>query len=285
MSRTTTQMKTSAFFPRLFVICSMIVPGGLIGVSRADDDVVQVGATVSADEPSIDKAHPLYASLEMAYKAKAVIDGVEDYTCVFAKRELLKTRVLKTTMAMKFREKPFSVYLKFLDLNQGREVIFVQGQNNNNFAVHEAGIKSVLGTFNLPTNGPDAMAENKYPITSIGLKNMIVLLIKQWENDGKYAGVTTEQYPQSKIRSGNGSLTCTCFEANYQKFKEFKYGKTRLYIDDETGIAIGVQRYGFAAKGEKEGPLVEEYFYTELKVNNKLKPIDFDVKNPQYTFR
>lgn len=284
MSRTTTIREISMYRPFLLVLCSMVMAGATTSVF-ADDDIIPAGATVSSDKPSIDEAHPLYIPLEVAYKARRALDEVNDYSCVFAKREMLKNRLLKTTMAMKFREKPFSVYLKFLDLNQGREVIYIQGQNNNNFAVHEAGLKSVLGTFNLPTNGPDAMAENRYPITSIGLKNMIELLAKQWENDGKYAGVTTQKLPQSKIVSGNGYITCTCYEANYQRFKEFKYARTRLYVDDSTGIAIGVQRFGFPAKNEKEPPISEEYFYTELKLNPKLTNADFDIKNPRYAFK
>ena len=286
MSRITTKMNTVRIRRCLLLGLALLLANCVSRPSQADD-IIPVGATASVtnDKPSIDEAHPLYIPLEVAYKARRALDEVDDYTCVFAKREMLKTRLLKTTMAMKFREKPFSVYLKFLDLNEGREVIFVQGQNNNNFAVHEAGIKSVLGTFNLPTNGPDAMAENKYPITSIGLKNMIELLTKQWEADGKYEGVTTQKLPQSKIRSGNGFIVCTCYEANYQRFKQFKYARTRLYIDDNTGIAIGVQRFGFGAKNEKEPPIAEEYFYTELKVNQKLTNVDFDTKNPRYAFR
>jgi hypothetical protein len=268
---------------RFAVLCLVfaVVPTLAVGQS---DSVKTVAVKSGADQkPNIDERHPLYKPLEVALKSKKVIDDVEDYECIFTKRELLGKKLLKTTMKMKFREQPFSVYLKYLDLNQGREVIYVQGQNSNNMLVHEAGIKAVLGTFPLPPAGPDAMAENRHPITQIGLKIMLDTVIKQWEAEGKYDGITPQMRPSSKAPGGE---TCTVYEAIHAKpFKEFKFHTTRLWIDDETGMAIGVQQLGFPTGKETEPPLIEEYFYSKIKTNVKLTNTDFDKNNPGYAFR
>ena len=42
---------------------------------------------------------------------------------------------------MKVRHEPFSVYMWFLKPFQGREVLYVDGQNNNEMVVLEAGLK------------------------------------------------------------------------------------------------------------------------------------------------
>lgn len=249
------------------------------------DNSVKTVAVKSTDEkkPAIDERHPLYKLLEVADKSRRQIENVDDYECIFTKRELVGRKEYKTTMKMKFRQKPFSVYLKYLDLNAGREVIYVEGQNSDNLLVHEAGIKSVLGTFELPPKGKDAMAENRHPVTQIGLKSLLNTVIKQWEDEGKYGGITTQMRPDSKLPSGE---ICTVYEAIHsQPFKEFKFHTTRLWIDDNTGLAIGVQQLGFPTKGDTEPPVIEEYFYSKLKTNLKLTDSDFDKNNPNYAFK
>lgn len=257
----------------------------------ADDQVVTTAATKPGEDdekPSISDKHPLYKLLEVAYKARKAISAVDDYSCMFTKRELIETKLLQSTMAMKFREKPFSVYLRFLDkTNEGREVIYVQGQNNNNLMVHEGGVKSFIGTLNLPPTGRDAMADNRHPVTSIGLKLMINTIIKQWETEGKYDGIKANFYANPKLETGEN---CVAYEViheldkNSKPYKEFKFHITRLYIDNDTGIAFGCQQLGYPSKHDKKPPVIEEYFYNQIKLNPKLTNMDFDPKNRDYKF-
>ncbi len=252
---------------------------------RAQSDPVKTVAIKSeADEkPPIDEKHPLYKLLEVAYKSQKAIEPITAYECVFTKRELIGKKLNKSSMNLKFRESPLSVYLKFNEANAGREVIYVKGQNGNNLLVHEAGIKAYLGTFSIPATGTDALAENKYPITSIGLKGLLNDLIKQWETEGQYGGITTQKRPNSKLPTGE---ICTVYEAIHAKpFKEFRFHTTRLWIDDESGLAVGIQQLAFPGKNDKEPPLVEEYLYGKIKTNVKLTDIDFDKNNPNYAFK
>jgi hypothetical protein len=283
-------MDSVAIRPNLVMaltVCLSVAILPAIGHAQSDETsngLLQIAATKSAADakPPIDESHPLFKLLEIAYKARAELDSVDDYKCIFSKRELLRgNRLLKTTMNLKLREKPFSVYLNFLDQNQGREVIYVAGRNDNKLLVHEGGFKSALGTFQIVTTGPDAMADNRYPVTSIGLRTMIDTVIKQWETEGKFDGIT----PQKRTAKLPTGEACTAYEAVHQPFKEFKFHTTRLYIDDKTGIAIGVQQYAFPGKHDKEPPLAEEYFYGQLKTNVKLTDADFDPRNPTYAFK
>lgn len=248
------------------------------------ENQIQTVASKTSDgkKPAIDEQHPLYKPLEVAEKCKKAIDSVEDYECVFVKKELVGKKMIKSTMKMKLREKPFSVYLKFLDLNAGREVLYVQGQNSNELLVHEAGIKSILGTFQLSPASADALSENRHPITQIGLKNMVDTLIKQWEMEGKFGGISTK-IRSEKLSSGEA---CTVYEVIHSKpYKEFKFHTTRMYVDDQTGLAIGMQQSAFPGKVDAEPPVVEEYFYTKLKTNLKMADADFDKNNSSYSFK
>ncbi len=234
-------------------------------------------------KPPIDEAHPLYLPLQEAYKARETLKEVKAYEAVFTKRELIGRRLIKTTMNLKLRDEPFSVYLKFMDLNAGREVIYFEGRNNNQILVHEAGLKALVGTVQRAPNAPDVMAENRYPVNMIGLENMIGKVIKQWEEEGKFGEIKTQKYPNAKLPTGEA---CVAYESLHPTPRnQFKFHITRLWIDTQTGLAIRVEQLGFPQKGDKEPPVIEEYTYGNLKLNIKLTDRDFDTKNPSYAFQ
>jgi len=251
--------------------------------TRAEPVKGTVSKASANEKVEVDEAHPLFIPLQMAYKANDKLAEIHDYECLFMKRELIGKKLIKTSMKMKFRDEPFSVYLKYIDNSPGREVLFVKGQNNNNLLVREAGLKAIVGTIALPPTGPDAMAESKHPITSIGMKEMLVRVIKQWEMESKFGGTIAQKRPNSKLPTGE---ICTVFETVHDKpYKDFKFHITRLWIEDKAGLAIGVQQLGFPAKNDKEPPMIEEYFYNDLKPNRKLTDSDFDKNNKSYSFR
>jgi hypothetical protein len=274
------------------LLCALVIGVGTAkhAFAQSSTDSVQptssskstADAETSGEKPNVDEKHPLFLPLVVAYKAKDALKNVGDYECDFTKRELIGKKLVKTSMRLKLREDPFSVYLKFIDNNPGREVLYVKGQNNGNLLVREAGIKSIVGMLSLPPTGPDAMAESRYPVTQIGLKQMLETIISQWEAEGKFGGVTTQKRPDSKTLTGE---VCTVYEAIHAKqFKEFKFHTTRLWIDDATGMAIGVQQLGFPGKKDSEPPIVEEYFYGKIESNLKMTNKDFDKNNPKYSF-
>ena len=234
-------------------------------------------------KPPIDEAHPLYLPLQEAYKAREALKAVKDYEAVFVKRELIGRRLQKTTMNLKLRVEPFSVYLKFLDANAGREVIYNEGRLNNQMQIHEAGIKSLAGTLLRAPNAPDVMAENRYPANRVGLKNMLDTVIKQWEEEGKFGEIKTQKYLNSKLPTGE---ECIAYESLHPTPRnQFKFHITRLWIDCKSGLAVRVEQLGFPQQGDKVPPVIEEYTYGSLKTNVKLTDYDFDVKNKAYKYQ
>ncbi len=233
-------------------------------------------------KPPIDEAHPLYLPLQEAYKAREALKAVKDYEANFVKRELLGRRLQSTTMKLKLREEPFSVYLKFIDTSAGREVLYVQGRNNNQLLIHEAGLKSLAGTVFRAPNAADVMAENRYPVTMIGLKFMLDKVIQQWEDEGKFGEVKTQKYPGAKLPSGE---ECIAYESLHPTPRnQFKFHITRLWIETKSGLAIRIEQLGFPQKNDKAPPVIEEYTYANLKVNVKLTDADFDRGNRSYAF-
>ena len=287
MPRSAVPLDSIVVCSRLFIVALLSLAFGAIpSLAQTQDEPGKTVASKSnpEDKSAIDEKHPLFIPLQMAYKASEQLKEIEDYECIFTKRELLGKKLLKSTMKLKFRDEPFSVYLKFIDNNPGREVLFVKGQNSNNLLVREAGVKgAILGVVPLAPTGPDALAENKYPVTSIGIKQLLGTVIKQWEAEGKFSGTSAQKRPNSKLPTGE---VCTVYEAVHEKpYKDFKFHTTRLWIEDKTGLAIGVQQLGFPGKNDTQPPMVEEYFYSNLKTNLKLTDTDFDKNNPNYAFK
>ena len=248
----------------------------------------QTAATKSELSPGgaglkVDESHPLAPLLERAYESRKALDAVQDYEAVFAKREVVGRKLLKSTLQIRLREEPFSVYLKFLDTgNKGREVLFVAGTNAGKIMVHEEGIsRSLLGTMNFLPDDRTVMAENRYPITMVGMRTLVDTVIKQWEAEGQFGEVDVQFRPASKLEGRN----CDVLESSHpQPRNQFKYHLTRLWIDGETRFPVRVEQYDFPARAGDQPPLVEEYTYTKIKVNAGLTNRDFDKANPAYRF-
>lgn len=257
-------------------------PDGAPLTARAEN-----ATTTTPQDPPIDPRHPLYLPLQEAYKSRDALKAVKDYEAEFTKRELVGKKLHKTTMNLKLRAEPFSVYLKFIEPNAGREVIYVQGKNNNNLLVHETGFKAIAGTLSLSPTGPDAMADNKYPVTMIGMHNLLDKIIAQWEAEGKFGDIATQKYPDAKLPSKGSEppVECIAYESTHSKpAKQFKYHTTRLWIDKKTSMPVRVEQLGFPHGASDKPPVVEEYTYANLKLNPKLVDRDFDKKNPAYAF-
>lgn len=225
--------------------------------------------------------HPLAPALEIARASQEAADKVDDFEATFSKREFVGNRMIPSTMNIKFRAKPFSVYLRFGGQNEGREVLYVEGKNNGNLLAHETGIAGLIGTVALQPNSPRALSEGRHPITRIGLSNMVGGIVKQWEFESQYGECDVQQYPKAKL----GTMECLVLEASHPvPRKQFKFHKTRLYIDRGTNLPVRVENYGFPTQQGGQPPLIEEYTYTNIRTNIGLTDVDFDPRNPKYGF-
>jgi hypothetical protein len=178
---------------------------------------------------------------------------------------------------MKVRHQPFSVYMYFLKPFQGREVLYVDGSNNNELTVLESGWKRNLGKMNLDPNGMVAMRGQKHPITEVGIRNLTAKLIagKTAEMQFMECNVTSNQ--NTKI--GDRSATMIQIEHPVPR-KEFATHITRIFLDNELRVPIHYDCYMWPAPGQTP-PLDASYTYSNLRVNNGLAARDFDATNPE----
>jgi hypothetical protein len=238
-------------------------------------------------------AHPLDPALQIAYDGlKQVRESMNDYTGVMVKRERVDGALTEQEfMSFKIRNRrvqegkittPFSIYLKFLKPQAvaGREVIYVEGQNNNYLVAHETGWKGLVRA-NLDPNGWLAMSGNRYPITDAGIENLVVKLIEKGERDRNRDECEVKFFKNAKIND----RVCTVLQVTHPVERPyFDFHIAQIFIDDEYRVPIRYAAYSWPKEQAGKAQLEEEYTYTDLKFNVGLTDQDFNPDNEAYEY-
>ena len=124
-----------------------------------------VAKTAKRNDATTGDTQKVGAAIKLAKEVQENLKKIKDYEATFAKKEVVGRKLIQSEMYVKFREQPFSVYIKYLNPHAGREVIYVAGRNKDKLLAHGEGITSIVGTIKLKPDSKDALEENRYPIT------------------------------------------------------------------------------------------------------------------------
>lgn len=209
-------------------------------------------------------------------EAESILAQVESYTAVFHKQERVKGW-LKTEeiVYLKFK-KPFKVYMRWIeDPGKGREILYVDGWNDNRILLSDPGFLGVV-IMNLRPQGPIAMRGSRHPITEAGLGHL-VKIFRDNLNRGLRSGEL--EYRRGKEESVYGRRIQS-LELIFPRDSRNGYYCYRsvISIDIEKKVPIRVQVFDW------EDRLIEDYGYEDLRLNVELSDADFDPKNPEYRF-
>lgn len=251
-----------------------VVAGLPAGFAVGDDRI----ATATKNSGS---SHSLAPGLRLATESHKALQNVKDYSASFYKQEMVgKTRV-NHQLTLKIREQPFSAYLRYENPHKGREAIYVEGQNKNLMLAHGTGVETLVGTLELEPTSDRALEESRYPITMIGMRNMLSSLAGQWNSELSLSDQKIRYFPNAKV----GNLECRVFESSYaQRQKGVKFHMTRLYVNKANMFPVRVEQFDFPSKTGAQPVILEQYTYLNVKPNLGLKDVDFDVENPAYDF-
>jgi len=223
-------------------------------------------------------------ALEYARTRSAGLRNVADYTATFSKVESVNRRIIEQKMELKFRRKPFSVYMQsYSKRRPAREVIFVAGKNDDMLLVHESGLKSLL-TLRLKPDDPRVMAENRYSITEIGIEKLLETTLSIWDEEKDISPTNVKVTLTGSARLG--SAECEVIEVAHKRpLAGLKYQRTRLSFDKKTGFPVQVEHYAWPAQAGETSRLVERYTYLNIRANVGLTDEDFNPANSDYRFR
>jgi hypothetical protein len=239
--------------------------------------------------------HPLVPVLKMAYDGvERMEQEIEDYTCLLTKRERVRGRLFDhETMYVKVRHRqvergrvvrPFSVYVRFLrpERVKNREVVYVEGKNGGKMIVRNGGTRFEYITTALAPDSPTVLQQTRYPISEIGVLNLTRRLIEDGEYEMQHSDdCRVRIVPGAKI---NGR-SCTLVQVAHPEPRETAdYQMARILIDDQLVLPVHYSAYDWPDKEGGQPQLLEEYTYTNIRINVGLTDWDFDHRNENYLF-
>jgi hypothetical protein len=249
---------------------------GLAGNGLSAPPPVQRLGTIVRSGAEVRGPLTLQDAIELTHRSRAAMQEVRDYTALFAKRERINGRLRKQVMEMKLRSEPFSVYLHYQSKREaGRQAIYVERKHDNHLLVKETGLKGLAGVLRLGLQNPLVTAENRYPVTHLGIGNVIEIVLATWERESKLEGVRPVVEISPEVRLGD--VVCReLLVTHTQPHPEVEYHLTRVFFENESLLPIHAERYGWPPQAGEEPPLVEEYIYRDVQTNVGLTDADFD---------
>jgi len=260
------------------------------GTAPASDGPPQyrsVEHTARAESPAVPAGHPLQKAIEMGNESLIRARQIRDYAYTFVKREEVAGKLNDhEAIFMKVRNEPFSVYVYTLGPKQekGQEAIYVAGRNQDKVLVHVTGFRhKLVGTMSMAPDAPEIMEGSRYPMNSAGTINMLNKVIASYHRELADAVDSDVQViPGAKV----DGRSCTCVQVSHRAPRpSFRFQTTRIFYDEETGLPIRWEAYGFPSQPGQPPVLQEEYTYRNMQLNVGLTDADFDTNNPQYGFR
>jgi hypothetical protein len=237
-------------------------------------------------KPAGEGEHPLDPSIRFAKAGlERIRANIKDYSCTLVKQERIGNELYpQEYMYAEVRNRkvengkivqPLSVYMYFLrpEKVKGREVIYVEGQNENKLVAHgSTPVERIVGAVQLDPTGAMAMKGNRYPITEVGLENLVVKLIEKAERDRQYGECTVSIKPGVKINDRG----CTLMEVVHPTPRpHFDFNIARVYLDDELHLPVRYEAYTWPTRPNGQPELTECYTYLNLKVNVGLEDKNF----------
>lgn len=206
--------------------------------------------------------------------ADAKVKASRDVHCTLVRREMVNgTLQPEEVLDFKDRFQPHSIRLKWIgDVHKGREIIWVEGANDNKVLVRpeKDGIVGVMGLFNknlrFALDSPEMKSNSRYPPDHAGYDLLMGKLTSVFaEADGlKLAWVKAyaiEMESGKKVRR---------FDVTYEpKFLREDISKVSLWFD--TGTSLVVRSVEYNGKGQ----IAEDYRWQDLKLNVGLTDTDF----------
>ena len=186
---------------------------------------------------------------------------VKGYSLTFHKQERIGGKLEKKELLdIKFREEPFSVYMRWLEgARLAARVVYVKGENDDKMLVKPAGLGGFL-TVSRDPEGEDARKSGRYTLKQFGLKKGLQRSLYGFEEDKKAGTLHVKYLGKQKIKEA-GDRTCWVLKRLSEKPDIDGIKEQTLYIDTQNWLMVGT-----ILKGDK-GQFLAEYWFRAIKVN------------------
>jgi hypothetical protein len=262
-----------------------------LSTTLVDSAPVATASEVNSKTPAGDR-EILELNVQLLEQAVKYLESVPDYTATFFKRELVNGSMGDGQVVhLKLRHEPFSVYMKWIVGDAGRELLYVDGENDGNMLVKVGGMKGrLLPCVRLDPCSSMAMNESRHPVTEVGLLNLCRRLLthRREELAAAKLSVRCRRIADQKV----DKVDCDCFVLDFESPEVCsQYRRSVQYFEKEHALPICIMNYSWAggengaAQEIDESSLIEHYTYSDLRLNQRLADVEFDRTNENYLLR
>ena len=215
---------------------------------------------------------PTYIFLELGLRRYAEL---KDYTAIMFKQERLGRKLQGVeTIQLKYREKPKSIYLKWIDGPwKGRELLYNESLNKTDVRVRESGFLGVIPIW-ISYDNPIAQRGSNHPAIEIGLKYMLELNLRDYKRSFAANELRRKDHGIQMV-DGHKVYVMENILPRDQKKGYYCY-RVFQYMDYLNSLEPRIDVYNW------DDQLQESFTYTKLKIDAGLTEKDFDPDNPEY---
>ena len=203
----------------------------------------------------------------MLAEAKTAYGAIRDYTCVFTKQERIKGVLSGEQVAeMKVRIKPYSVAIRYARpaAIAGMEMNYMSSSKLGKMLYRPAGAKGLNGAQYVALDDPKILAENRHPITQLGVGALIDRLGLVVSREGSMRN-PVEVYTADYQFAGRN---VTRYEIFTRRPHLYRYAYLIVVcVDKETKLPVRIEAYDAPRSGQTTGELIEAHSYSNLKLN------------------
>ena len=202
---------------------------------------------------------------------------IHDYTAVMVSRERVRDVLQDQERILLKFQRAFKVYMRWLEgPSQGREGLYVSGAHDGRFLIYEPrGFQRLFTAALVPTDAR-VMEKSRHPVTDVGIGRLLEIVgdnTRRASRNGVLRVVDrgVGEVAGRRVRQVEGILPRDP-QAGYYAYR------VQLSFDDEHRIPIRVVVFDWSDQ------LVEDYTYSDLRLNPGLSVLDFDPSNKEYGF-
>ena len=276
---------------------SLPAPGEPSEAAASDAPSASAAAAPAVNDSVLRGKWALAFNVALLERGLARLESIPSYSFTITKQERVGQDLQPPqVMNVKLRHNPFSLYMKWIDGEgpgvRGRQLLYVQGENDNNLLVLPGGIAGRLsGTLSLSLDDPRVTSEARHPPNECGLKHLTETLLGFQRKDlaAGCPGVTCELHADQIY----ADRPCYLFISSYDSPERSPmYRKAAVFIDKEYSLPVCIRNYTWGSPDIPRDQLddltlVEAYAYSEidLQPESQYAEEDFSRTNPKYRMR
>jgi hypothetical protein len=207
-------------------------------------------------------------AISLLSEARLRFRNVRDYVCKMISRERVNGVLLPlSTMSLKVRNVPFSVYLRCEspEADRGMEVCYVTGRNNGMMRVHSAGPLGLLGFMSIDPRDSRALEKSRHPITEAGMGQLLENTARYWEMERRLN--RTQVWITQGQMAGRSCIQIETVHPDRNAGSFYGY-RSLLWLDRATYLPIGAETYDWPRPGGPvDGDLLESCRFLDVRCN------------------